>query len=65
LLRGGYADSPKVEKDREIPGCRVKSSIGGRQRFYNPLFDAVRPEIDRIAEVAWKAYRSLLIPSSG
>jgi len=40
---------PKVEKDREIPGCRVKSSIGGRHRFYNPLFDAVRPEIDRIA----------------
>jgi len=27
-----------------------------RQKFYNPLFDSVRSEIDRVAEIAWKAY---------
>ncbi|HET9220080.1 MAG TPA: flavodoxin family protein [Terriglobia bacterium] len=27
-----------------------------RERFYDPLFDAVQPEIERILEVAWKAY---------
>jgi len=26
------------------------------ERFYDPAFDAVRPEIDRIIEVAWKNY---------
>ncbi len=27
-----------------------------RERFYDPAFDAVRPEIDRVIEVAWKVY---------
>jgi hypothetical protein len=26
------------------------------QRFYDPAFDGVRAEIDRIAEVAWNGY---------
>jgi len=25
-------------------------------RFYDPAFDALKPEIDKIAEVAWKSY---------
>jgi multimeric flavodoxin WrbA len=27
-----------------------------RERFYDPLFDAVQPEIERVLEAAWKAY---------
>ena len=26
------------------------------ERFYDPAFDAVRPEIDRVIEVAWTTY---------
>lgn len=26
------------------------------ERFYDPAFDAVRPEIDRVIEVAWRVY---------
>ena len=28
-----------------------------RENFYNPLFDSVQVEIDRVVEVAWKAYQ--------
>jgi multimeric flavodoxin WrbA len=27
-----------------------------KQRFYDPAFDSMSPEIDRLAEIAWKAY---------
>ena len=47
IIRKGQGD---VKLSREAFARRLG------ERFYDPVFDAVRPEIDRIIDVAWAAY---------
>ncbi|MEO7137710.1 MAG: NADPH-dependent FMN reductase, partial [Gemmatimonadales bacterium] len=48
---------PKVRKgqgDVKLSQKEFAARLG--ERFYDPAFDPVRPEIDRIIEIAWKNY---------
>jgi hypothetical protein len=47
LTRTGQGD---INLTREEFGRRLG------ERFYDPIFAAVRPEIDRVIDVAWRAY---------
>jgi hypothetical protein len=51
-----HANIRKLEKDRAIHAYPARSSSRDGGSGLHPLFDAVRQEIDRIAEVAWAAY---------
>jgi len=48
---------PEIRKGQGDPQLsRDEFEKRYRQRFFNPLFDSVQAEIDRIVEVAWSAY---------
>jgi multimeric flavodoxin WrbA len=50
-------EAPKPRKGQgsvQIPLAEFKRRLS--ERFYDPAFDAVRGEIDRVIEVAWKNY---------
>ena len=48
---------PKVRKGTpSVQLSREEFSKRGRERFYDPKFTAVAPEIERIIDVAWKNY---------
>jgi len=46
-IRKGQGD---VKLSREEVDRRI------RERFYDPEFDAIQPQIDAVAGVAWKVY---------
>jgi hypothetical protein len=49
--------SPTVRKGQgDVKLSREEFAARLAERFYDPAFDAVRAEIDRIIEVAWKSY---------
>jgi multimeric flavodoxin WrbA len=48
---------PEVRKGQgntQLPREEFEKRL--RQRFYDPIFDSVRSEIDRVVEAAWRAY---------
>src|ERR1051326_5805339 len=48
-----------IEIRRSMPSVQLDKQEFKRRylaRFYDPAFDALKPEIDKIAEVAWKSY---------
>ncbi len=48
---------PEVRKGQgDVKLSREEFTRRLGERFYDPTFDSVRPEIDRIIEVAWKNY---------
>ena len=48
---------PEVRKGQgDVKLSREEFARRLRERFYDPAFDAVRAEIDRIVEVAWTSY---------
>ena len=48
---------PEIRKGQGDPKLTQEEFVRRlRERFYDPLFDAVQPEIERIIEVAWNAY---------
>jgi multimeric flavodoxin WrbA len=50
-------DTPEVRKGQgDVSLSRDEFTRRLGERFYDPVFDAVRPELDRVIEVAWKAY---------
>ena len=50
-------DTPAVRKgQRDVKLSREEFERRLRERFYDPAFEAVRSEIDRIVDVAWQAY---------
>ncbi len=52
-----HTPSPAVRKGQgDVKLSRDEFARRLAERFYDPAFDAVRPEIDRIIEVAWKNY---------
>jgi len=52
-----HTPSPAVRKGQgDVKLSRDEFARRLAERFYDPAFDAVRPEIDRIIEVAWKSY---------
>jgi multimeric flavodoxin WrbA len=54
------ADEPHVPEVRKAqPSTKLSREVFARrlgERFYDPAFDAVRAEIDRVLDVAWTAY---------
>ncbi len=49
--------TPKVRKGQgDVKLSQKEFAARLAERFYDPAFDAVRPEIDRIIEIAWKNY---------
>jgi multimeric flavodoxin WrbA len=52
-----HPSSPPVRKGQgDVKLSRDEFARRLGERFYDPAFDAVRAEIDRIVEVAWKSY---------
>jgi multimeric flavodoxin WrbA len=50
-------DTPKVRKgQRDVKISREEFERRLRERFYDPAFEGVRTEIDRIVDVAWRSY---------
>ncbi len=48
---------PSVRKGQgDVKLSREEFAARFAERFFDPAFDAVRTEIDRIVEIAWKAY---------
>src|SRR4030095_5927167 len=48
---------PKVRKGMlSVQLTKEEFSKRARERFYDPTFDAVVPEIERVIAVAWKNY---------
>jgi hypothetical protein len=51
----GHVPAPrKGQGDVKLTREEFRRRLG--ERFYDPAFDAVRPEIDRILDVAWDGY---------
>jgi len=51
------AGTPDVRKGQgDVKLSREEFERRLRERFYDPIFDAAAPEIDRIVQIAWKSY---------
>lgn len=52
-----HPSSPAVRKGQgDVKLSREEFAVRLGERFYEPAFDAVRADIDRIIEIAWKTY---------
>jgi multimeric flavodoxin WrbA len=55
--KSGTSNAPEIRKGQgDVKLTREEFARRLTERFYDPSFDPVRPEIDRIVEVAWKNY---------
>lgn len=56
---GGATPTPEVRKGQgDVKLSREEFHRRLRQRFYDPAFDAVSDELERVIDVAWEAYHA-------